>query len=386
MRSRDVCVSRPWPSVVVAMLLLLGSIERAAADPEEGRVSGFTTNATGELRGEVKDNDGSPLADIEVHITSSQGEHVVKTDRQGTYRIDLGPWEGQKFVFVRRIARINGKSVETSSLETGEEVFEIKEAEKPKIMPKPTSGTNIIPGYSDEAREKDVWARAWLMLEIDDKGNVSRLKLLHSPGYGLDEIALRAAGDLSFEPARSISGKPVAALVLWVYEWPAYYWLIERKLSPERLTEVVETVPCASEPSNRARLRDCTKADLTRAAELPWIPAVRSPDRVLLGSGKWAKRAYWYDDTLGWALTGGSAVIGAAAIYLLISAGTAEDEANREMSETRRAQKLDQAQIRRIGGYVLSGLGLGMLGVGTARLILHTDGETTAQVGLVGRF
>jgi hypothetical protein len=372
-----------WWFVVV---LLLGPSERASADQEGARVSGFTTNVTGELRGQVKSDSGEPLADVAVHVTSAEGERVVRTDEQGRYRVDLGTSQGQKFVFVRRIARINGQSVETSELETGEEVFEIKEAEKPKIMPKPTSGTNVIPGYSDEARAKDVWAKAWLMLEIDDKGNVARMKMLHSPGYGLEEIAIRAAGDLSFEPARSTAGRPVPALVLWAYEWPAYFWLIERKLSPERLTDAVESVPCAKEPSNRSRLRDCTKADLTKAAELPWIPAVRSPGKILLGSGRWAKRTYWYDDTLGWSLTGGSAVLGAAMVYLLISAGTAEDEASREMSETRRAQKLDQAQLRRIGGYVLGGIGLGMLGVGTARLILHTDGETAAQVGLVGRF
>lgn len=383
MRSRDVRVLMLWLSVA---LLLVGTSHRAFGDSEGGRVSGFTTNATGELRGEVKENDGSPIADVEVHITSPAGERIVKTDKQGRYRIDLGTEEGQKFVFVRRSARINGQSLETSALETGEEVFEIKEAEKPKVMPKPTSGTNVIPPYSDEAREKDVWARAWLMLEIDDKGNVARMKMLHSPGYGLDEIAIRAAGDLSFEPARSISGKPVAALVLWAYEWPAYYWLIERKLSPERLTDVVETVACANEPSNRSRLRDCTKADMSKAGELPWIPAVRSPDRILLGSGKWAKRSYWYEDSLGWGLTGGSVVVGATAIYLLISASTVDDEADREMNETRRAQKRDQAQVRRIGGYVLSGIGLTMLGIGTARLIIHTDAESAAQVGLVGRF
>lgn len=384
MRSRDVRVLSSW--LLVLVLAMLAPRSRAVADSDSTRVSGFTTNATGELKGEVKSPSGSPMAGVEVHITSASGEKVVKTDDKGRYKVDLGSEQGQKFVFVREIARINGQALETSTLETGEEVFEIKESEKPKTMPKPTTGTNLIPGYSDEARRSDVWARAWLLLEVDDKGNVVRMKMLHAPGYGLDEIAIRAAGDLSFEPARAASGKAVPALVLWTYEWPAYYWLIERKLSPEGLTDVVETVPCADHPSNRARLRDCTKADLTKAGDLPWIPAVRSPDKILLSSGKWAKRTYWYEDGLGWTLAGSGAVITLAAIALIFNAESVEDDAYDEMDSTRRAQKLDQASTRRLGGWILTGLGVGMIGVGTARLVIHTDGAESASASVAWRF
>jgi hypothetical protein len=137
-----------------AVLLLLGPTREAAAD--EGRVSGFTTNATGEMTGKVTSNGGEPLVGVEVHVTSPSGERVSKTDAKGDYKIDLGKDEGQKFVFVREIARINGQTLETSLLEGGEEAFEIREAEKPKVMPRPKQGTNLIPDYSDEARDKDV--------------------------------------------------------------------------------------------------------------------------------------------------------------------------------------------------------------------------------------
>lgn len=385
MRSRDVRASFLWFFAVGVALAVMAPSARAFAESESTRVSGFTTNATGELKGEVKSPGGSPMSGVEVHVTSASGEKIVKTDDKGRYKVDLGTEGGQKFVFVRETARINGQALETSTLDTGEEVFEIKESEKPKTMPKPTTGTNVVPGYSEEARKQDVWARAWLLLEIDDKGNVLRMKMLHSPGYGLDEIAIRAAGDLSFEPARAISGKAVPALVLWTYEWPAYYWLLERKLSPERLTDVVETVPCAREPSNRQRLRDCTKADLAKAGELPWIPAVRSPDKVLLSSGKWVKRTYWYEDSLGWTLAGSGLAITAAAVALIFNAESVEDDAANEMSETRRAQMLDQASTRRLGGWILTGIGAGLMGVGTARLIIHTDTEG-ASASVAWRF
>lgn len=382
MCTRDARVSSSW--LLVVMLVLLVPPGRAAAD--EGRVSGFTTNATGELSGHVKDNDGDPIVGVEVHITSAEGERVVKTDKDGRYKIDLGKAEGQKFVFVRQVARINGQALETSALETGEEVFEIREAEKPKVMPKPRSGTNVIPDYSDEARDKDVWARAWLLLEISSEGVVTRIKLLHAPGYGLDEIAMRAAGDLSFEPALSPSGRPVPALVVWTYEWPSYWWMIAHKYSPKVVPEEATSVPCAKEPSNRSRLRDCTQVDLSKEHELPWVPATQTTGRILLSSGKWAKRSYWYEDSLGWVLTGGGAVVVGTSLYLILGADDIEREARMEIDPVREAQKLDQADLRRWAGYVLTAIGVGMVGIGTARLIIHTDGAEEASAALAWRF
>lgn len=384
MRYWDVRVSLLWILVVV----LGGALPARWAAADEGKVSGFTTNSVGEMSGTVTDNDGDPLVGVEVHVTSPSGERTAKTDGKGRYKIDLGKEEGQKFVFVREVARINGQSLEATELD-GEEVFEIRESEKPKVMPKPKQGTNIIPEYSDEARDADVWARAWLLLDIDSRGVVTRMKLLHAPGYGLDRIATLAAGNLKFDPALSPSGKPVPALVLWTYEWPSYYWLIERKLSPQALPEEATYVQCAKEPSNRSRLRDCTKADISKEHELPWIPAMQTTGRVLLSSGKVAERDYWYDDYLGWALAGGGAVVLASSVYLFAGLSDLEREADvleMQGEPIRASQKRDQVTTRRVGGYVLSVLGVGLISVGTAKLIIHTDGAKEASASVAWRF
>jgi hypothetical protein len=380
MRSWDVRVLLLWILVVIG-----GASASREARADDERVSGFTTNSVGEMSGHVTDNDGDPLVGIEVFVTTAAGERKTTTDKKGRYKIDLGKEEGQKFVFVRAVARINGQSLETTELD-GEEVFEIRESEKPKVMPRPKQGTNLIPEYSDEARDADVWARAWLLLDIDASGQVTRMKLLHAPGYGLDRIATLAAGNLEFEPAKSPSGKPVPALVLWTYEWPSYYWLLSNKFTPNAVPEAVAGMACASEPSNTKRLRDCTKVDISKQHELPWLPAMRTTGRVLLSSGKVVERDYWYQDYLGWALAGGGAAVVATSIYLIVGADEIDREAEREVDPVREAQKHDQADTRRFGGYVLSAVGLGMIGVGTAKLIIHTDGAKEASATVAWRF
>ncbi len=352
------------------------------------RVSGFTTNSTGELKGKVTDEGGTARAGVTVYVTSADGERTVQTDKDGQYKIDLGKVQGEKFVFVREIARINGQSLETELLESGEEVFQIQESVKPKVMPRPKSATNKIPGYSEQAREDDVWARAWLLLEIDEQGNVRRMKLLQAPGHGLDDIAIRHAGNLRFEPALGVSGRPVPAMVVWTYEWPSYSWMLERKVAPKVLPEEVSSVPCAGTATPQSRLRECSKADITKAHLLPWIDAMQLPSRLAFDEEERREKVppQWYEDTVGWVLTGAGVTLMATGVYLLFNASSLEDDIASEPSETRRAQMQDQADTRRFSGYVLGVGGLVGIGVGAATLVIHSDGKRQGTVALVGRF
>src|SRR5262245_16293466 len=59
----------------------------------------------------------------------------------------------------------------------------------------------IAAPYSDEAIERDAWAKAWLLLDIDEHGVVTRLKLLKKPGYDLDQIAIDRGFSMRFDPA-----------------------------------------------------------------------------------------------------------------------------------------------------------------------------------------
>ncbi len=380
MRSWDMRAS--ISGMVLALAMLVGGKLAAAQG-----VSGFTTNSTGVMEGKVTDNDGDELDGVEVFVTMPDGsERKAVTDSKGKYKIDLGQAAGQKFVFVRRAARIHGQ-VLTASLHEGEEVFEIQESEKPKVMPRPTTATNLIPEYSDEAREKNVWARAWLMLDIDAQGQVIRMKMLKAPGYGLDDIAVKAAARLRFQPARSLSGKPIPSLVLWDYEWPAYYWLISGKFSPAALPPEVQLMPCQGTVApNALYFRDCSTADVSKSVSLPWIPAISVLDAPKEEEIKGPRHTYWYEDKLGWVLAGTGAVAVGASIHLLVSSETRHDEADRQMDPVREAQIRSQAEFRRSAGLVIGAFGLVSLGVGTATLVIHTDGYSQGLVQVSGRF
>lgn len=45
-------------------------------------------------------------------------------------------------------------------------------------------------------------AKPWLMLDVDDQGHVSRLKLLNDPGINLGPIAIQEGFKMTFSPAR----------------------------------------------------------------------------------------------------------------------------------------------------------------------------------------
>lgn len=103
----------------------------------------------------------------------------------------------------------------------GNEVIEIEGAPPtPKVKAKPKKrylGTgskldNIFlrpaPEYSDSAILSDAWELAWMLLDIDEKGVVSRVKLLKVPGHDREKIAVKTAMKLQFEPAIAEDGKP----------------------------------------------------------------------------------------------------------------------------------------------------------------------------------
>jgi protein TonB len=68
----------------------------------------------------------------------------------------------------------------------------------------------VRPTYTDGARHAHVQGRVRIELFIDERGDVTGVKLLEGLGYGLDEAALDAAKRLHFSPAMRCN-KPVAA-------------------------------------------------------------------------------------------------------------------------------------------------------------------------------
>ena len=172
------------------------------------------------------------------------------------------------------------------------EVIDIHDYVPPKVMPKPSAHWDpmALPKYSDEAALDDVWVRAWLLLDIDAQGHVTRFKFLNRPGYGLEPIAADEAWRLSFQPARDNRNQPTETLVVWRIEWPSYGWLSDLFHSVQRWPEPQKRislrneanvspamfVPCkGSGPLNLSSLhpvyRDCSMPDLTKINVERWV-------------------------------------------------------------------------------------------------------------------
>lgn len=136
--------------------------------------------------------------------------------------------------------------------------------------------------YSDRAILSNAWTRAWLLLDIDEIGRVRRFKYIKRPGHDLEKITAREAFKLRFEPARNRAGRPVGTWMIWLIEWPSYWWLVETFGTASRMPRWVMTdreggssgparslansVPCAGSgplwfPSARAMPAGATRLD-----------------------------------------------------------------------------------------------------------------------------
>jgi periplasmic protein TonB len=82
------------------------------------------------------------------------------------------------------------------------------ECEEPTVKPKPKNVPQ--PAYTTTARAAGVEGKVRVRLTVDETGKVVEVTVLQGLGYGLDEAALEAARDATFEPATQC-GKPVRA-------------------------------------------------------------------------------------------------------------------------------------------------------------------------------
>ncbi|HEY3805616.1 MAG TPA: hypothetical protein VGL61_23580 [Kofleriaceae bacterium] len=166
------------------------------------------------------------------------------------------------------------------------EVIEIHDYVPPKVLPKPSRSwnPNRLPPYSDAAILQDAWVRSWLLLDIDAHGKVARFKFLRRPGYDLEPIAAREVWNLTFDPARDNTNRPVGTLIVWRIEWPSAGWMLDRfgtylvwpPKNADNGVSPVEDVPCASRGSLDLEsihpvFRDCSQPDLRRVNVEPWV-------------------------------------------------------------------------------------------------------------------
>jgi TonB family protein len=91
-----------------------------------------------------------------------------------------------------------------------------------KRQPMPIGDTDYIDlgrDYPAEARRRGIEGAVRVRLVVDERGRVRSTSLVSSLGYGLDELALRRARDLRFEPAIDTNDQPVAAVVVWTFNF-----------------------------------------------------------------------------------------------------------------------------------------------------------------------
>jgi len=271
---------RPLHTVIALVLAMVSS---ARADP------------LSQLSGRVLDaKHGTPVESALVLVSGPSGiEHQLTTDAAGHYRVAIKPGS-YILVFVYGTARSSGRVVvepgRNAFLEgrvdaTEGEVIVIRDRIRPPVPPRPTNHKwGKAPPYSDRAVLEDAWTKAWLLLDIDQRGKVLRIKWLKRPGYDLEKIAIAEVGKLAFDPARDASGKPIRTWLIWSIEWPSAWWLDKFVGTRAGMPPIVgfpprrmdDYIPCkGSGPWHMGSLhktyKDCSQPDLKVAAKEPWI-------------------------------------------------------------------------------------------------------------------
>jgi hypothetical protein len=235
-------------------------------------LNGFVIHGTGELRGTVT-KDGKPVAGVHVHVVGDNAQEAV-TAPDGTYTLALAGGD-HAFVYIDGDAQLTAQLATPGS----DSVIELHEVLPPAVPAKAHEHADVILDYSDDASDADTWARAWLLLDVSETGAVSQVKLLNDPGHALAPIAIKAALAMTFDPARDRANRPIRSTVLWTYEWPAYWWLVENHYARTRLPLETFTLPCNGHDSKFVRHRDCTPPDLSKIVTAPWQSRARSSSR-----------------------------------------------------------------------------------------------------------
>ncbi len=185
----------------------------------------------------------------------------------------------KRIVFALCVTCALGSGVAAAGPKQSDEVIVIDEKPpRPAVEAKAINySARKAPAYSDEAILSDAWTRAWLLLDIDARGAVTRFKFLKRPGYQLEDIAARQVLGLRFEPALDARGRPQRTWMVWLIEWPSYGWLIDRLGVASGMPPIVgfpprrmdAHVPCrGSGPMNLGSIhpayKDCSTPNLTR--------------------------------------------------------------------------------------------------------------------------
>ncbi len=88
---------------------------------------------------------------------------------------------------------------------------------KTRAMPRGDYGFASIKDYPEEAKQLGIEGQIRVRLIVDEHGKVRSSTLLNKLGHGLDELALKKAAGIEFEPARDTDDHPVTSIVVWTF-------------------------------------------------------------------------------------------------------------------------------------------------------------------------
>jgi protein TonB len=71
--------------------------------------------------------------------------------------------------------------------------------------------------YPAEARALGIEGAIRVRLIVNEQGKVTARVLLNKLGHGLDELAMKRAAAIEFEPAKDTDDKPVTSVVVWTF-------------------------------------------------------------------------------------------------------------------------------------------------------------------------
>jgi len=253
----------------ILIAMVLGAAGVAAASPSQ-------------IVGKVVDSHARPLESATItvgaeHVTSTpEGVYRVKVPGPGTYKIaiDYADKRVEGEVTVDGPLAIFDRALPIDS----ESTIVIHDARPIAVPPKRTddpSWAHQVP-YSDAAVLSDRWARAWLMLDVDETGHVKRVKLLNDPGLDLAPIAIEEGFKMTFSPARDADNRAMPIHLVVPLEWPSNGWLIQRYGVASHAFGRRNYMACRGDgpitmDSIDMQYRDCTRPDLEHASTKKWI-------------------------------------------------------------------------------------------------------------------
>jgi hypothetical protein len=236
---------------------------------DDSIVHGFVWDSEDQLDGRVTDASGHALPGAAVHVVSGAAERVVSTDRDGGYHVKLPP-NTTALVFVYGDVRITSTAASSQAGGDGETV-DMRELMIPTTPPKLRRRPPRTP-YSDAASDYNQWLRAWLLLDVDASGVVTRVKLLDHPGYDLDPFAIRAGFALDFEPARDRANRPIRTQLLWAVDWPPFWWNVDQGDGMSApIPASAWQLPCRDGIAPHRYERSCAPATIANALSARWI-------------------------------------------------------------------------------------------------------------------